>query len=80
MDATIRDLAEYDYELHIRVSGVSHLSAAEAKYHSSCIVRVSRQKLKIKSGVDSESRYQLPRMELCKELGFAAAAGQASTG
>ena len=47
MDATTRDLDEYDNKFHVRLSGVSHdLSAAEAKYNSSFIVRVSRQKLK----------------------------------
>jgi len=45
MDATIRDLYEYDNKFYVRVCGVSHdLSAAEAKYNSSFIVRVRRQK------------------------------------
>ena len=54
MDATIRYLDEYDYKLHVRVNGVSHLSAAEAKYHRNCIMRAVKN-LKIQHGVESGS-------------------------
>jgi len=61
MDATIRDLDEYDNKFYVRVSGVSHdLSAAEAKYNSSFIVRVSHQKLNLASIV--RAKYQLPHI------------------
>lgn len=79
MSETLKDLAKFDYKLNIRVGAIINLAAADAKYHSSCILKIRKQKMKLESsGQAQSSRKDLPFMQICKEVRFAAAAGQAS--
>lgn len=52
MDSKIMNFAKYDYTLHIRVSAVGDLIAADALYHSTCVLKFKKLKETMKIDED----------------------------
>ena len=76
MNFTINDLASLDYKLHLRIAGVGDLIAAEAIYHSSCLIEQQRLANKARENVQaSDSTSNLSFLELCHELHISAVIG-----
>jgi len=42
MSSRIRDVSHYDQTIHVRLSGINDLIAAEGKYHPNCLKRFER--------------------------------------
>ena len=68
MNSTINDLASLDYKLHLRIAGVGDLIAAEARYHSSCLIEQQRLANKARENVQASDTSNLSSLELCHEL------------
>ncbi|CAG9814726.1 unnamed protein product [Phaedon cochleariae] len=73
MHMKLTELSKYDYKLNIKVNAVGDLIAADAMYHSTCLVRLGRVKDAMDAATKNEDRRNmLPFWQLCKELRVAA--------
>ena len=75
MNSTINDFASLDYKLHLRIAGVGDLIAAEARYHSSCLIEQQRLANKARENVQASDTSNLSFLELCHELHISADKG-----
>lgn len=78
MNDKIMELANYDYKLHVSVSAVGDLIAAEGKYHSSCLLSLQQLKDIWKDTDTDKQKEHLPLIQICKELRVASSLDQAS--
>ncbi|KAK3909861.1 E3 SUMO-protein ligase ZBED1 [Frankliniella fusca] len=66
MNKNLTALAEFVYNLHIRVSSTGDLIAADAKYHSTCLVKLGRIRDALQRDKGRERTF--PFLQICKEL------------
>ena len=71
-------LASVDFELSVRISGITDLIAAEAKYHSSCLRQCQRLAVRSNEEIKHHGVKQVSFIELCHELRVASDKGQVS--
>ena len=72
MSENIIQNAQFNYKVRIRLSGVTDLTAAEAKYHLSCLSAFNRHREKAKR---EAKETDLGLVWLCEELEYAAGKG-----
>lgn len=68
----ILEFAEYNFELRLRIGGISDLIAAEAKYHLACYSAAKRESEKVKNKAKDND---LALIWLCEELEYASEKG-----
>lgn len=77
MQTKIRDLAEWDYNLKKRIDGSSNdLIAAKAMYHTNCLNKLDRQRMKDTNESAKAKSNNLALKEICAELYVAAEKGE----
>jgi hypothetical protein len=73
MSENVIQNAQYNFKVRVRLSGVSDLIAAEAKYHLPCLSAFNRYAEKAKREVKETDQVLV---WLCEELEYAAEKGQ----
>ena len=75
MSENIIQNAQFNYKVRIRLSGVTDLIAAVAKYHLSCLSAFNRRREKAKREKRKAKETDLGLVWLCEELEYAAGKG-----